>query len=392
MIYLDHNATTPVDEEVKKAMADAFQLFGNPSSIHSTGRAARAAVDIARRQVADLITCDPSEIIFTSGGTESNNLAIIGTAYKYQKGHVITSVIEHPAVLNPVKWLEMNGFEATYLPVDSNGMVNPDDVKRAVRKDTILITIMHSNNETGVLQPIKEIGMIAREHNITFHSDAAQSVGKMDVKASELMVDMLTIVSHKFYGPKGVGALYIKDLGFSGGDFKGVTEVPHLPMPIMFGAGQEMGIRPGTENVIGIAGIGKACDIAKKDMVTRYEHMVNLRDRLYFLLKRDIDIKLNGHEIKRLPNTLNISIKGPRGTKILGEDIVEKLKDRIALSSGSACHAGIRKPSAVLKAMCLSDADAMSSIRLSVGKNNSFSEIEDASKIIVGCVKGLLVR
>jgi len=378
MIYLDYNATTPIDEEVKKAMSDAFQLFGNPSSSHSIGRAAKAVIDNARRQVADLIACDPSEVIFTSAGTESNNLAIIGAAYKYQKGHIITSVIEHPSVLNPVKWLKTKGFATTHLPVDSDGIVNPDDVKRAIRKNTILITIMHSNNETGALQPIRDIGRIAREHNIAFHSDAAQSVGKMDVNISELMVDMLTVVSHKFYGPKGVGALYIRN---------GI-EV----MPIMFGAGHERGIRPGTENVIGIAGIGKACDIARQDMIKRYEHAIKLRDRLYFLLKKDIDIKLNGHEVKRLPNTLNISIKGHKGAKVFGEDIVEKLKHRIALSSGSACHAGIRKPSAVLKAMGLSGSDAMSSIRLSVGKDNSFNEIEDASEIIVNCVKELLCR
>jgi cysteine desulfurase len=364
MIYLDNNATTPIDEEVKKAMADAFSLFGNPSSSHSIGRAAKAAVDGARKQVADLIACDPSEIIFTSGGTESNNLAIIGTAYKYQKGHIITSVIEHPAVLNPVRWLEMRGFAATYLPVDSGGMVNPDDVKRAIRKDTILITIMHSNNETGVLQPVKEIGMIAHEHNIIFHSDAAQGVGKMDVKTSELMVDMLTIVSHKFYGPKGVGALYLRN---------GIDV-----MPIMFGAGHERGIRPGTENVIGISGLGKACEIAVRDMPFRYECTLKLRDALFSLLESKLAVKLNGHRILRLPNTLNVSIKG-----ITAEDLVAALNDEVAFSAGSACHSGIRKPSPVLKAMGLSDEDALSSIRLSVGKDNTISEIEHASERII---------
>lgn len=386
MIYLDNNATTPVDEEVKKAMADVFGLFGNPSSNHSIGRAAKAAVDSAREQVADLIACDPSEIIFTSGGTESNNLAIIGTAYKYQKGHIITSVIEHPAVLNPTKWLEMRGFDVTYLPVDSDGMVNPDDAKRAIRKDTILITIMHSNNETGVLQPIKEIGMIAREHNITFHSDAAQSVGKMDAKTSELMVDMLTIVSHKFYGPKGVGALYLRN---------GIDV-----MPIMFGAGHERGIRPGTENVIGISGLGKACEIAVRDMPFRYERTLKLRDALFSLLESKLAVKLNGHKTMRLPNTLNVSIIGSRGNlqdpaggqgaRILGEDIVEQLKDKVALSAGSACHSGIRKPSSVLKAMGLSDEDALSSIRLSVGKDNTIREIEDAAEMIIQTVKELM--
>lgn len=386
MIYLDHNATTPIDEDVKEAMANVFQLFGNPSSSHSIGMAAKAAVDSGRKQVADLIACKPSEIIFTSGGTESNNLAIIGTAYKYQKGHIITSVIEHPAVLNPVKWLEMKGFMATYLLVDSEGKVNPDDVKRAIRKDTILITIMHSNNETGVLQPIQEIGMIAREHNIIFHSDAAQSVGKMDVKIPELMTDMLTIVSHKFYGPKGVGALYLRD---------GIDV-----MPIMFGAGHERGIRPGTENVIGISGLGKACEIAVRDMPFRYEHTLKLRDALFSLLESKLDVKLNGHKTMRLPNTLNVSIIGSRGnlqdsaggqgSKILGEDIVEQLKGKVAFSAGSACHSGIRKPSSVLKAMGLSDEDALSSIRLSVGKDNTIREIEDAAEMIIQTVKELM--
>lgn len=368
MIYLDHNATTPIDEEVKNAMLDAFPLFGNPSSGHSIGRAAKAAVDNARRQVADLIGADTSEIIFTSGGTESNNLAIIGTAYKHQKGHIITSVIEHPAVLNPVKWLETRGFEAAYLSADSNGRISPEDVKKAIRRDTFLITIMHSNNETGVLQPIREIGMIAREYGITFHSDAAQSIGKMEVGISDLEVDMLTVVSHKFYGPKGIGALYVKN---------GIEL-----MPIMFGAGHERGIRPGTENVIGIVGIGKACETAGRNMSFRYDHTLKLRDKFFSLLKNEIDVKLNGHETLRLPNTLNVSIKG-----VTGNDLVEKLKDSVAFSAGSACHSGTCKPSSVLKAMGLSDEDALSSIRLSVGKDNTEKEIEIAAEMIINAVK-----
>ncbi|HAK89323.1 MAG: hypothetical protein A2077_03725 [Nitrospirae bacterium GWC2_46_6] len=370
MIYLDHNATTPIDEEVKNAMADAFSLFGNPSSGHSIGKAAKAAVDNARKQAADLIGADASEIIFTSGGTEADNLAIIGTAHKHQKGHIITSVIEHPAVLNPVSWLETKGFEVSYLPVNIAGTVNPDDVRKAVRKDTILITVMHSNNETGALQPIREIGRIAREYGITFHSDAAQSVGKIEVKASELTVDMLTIVSHKFYGPKGVGALYIRN---------GVDV-----MPIMFGAGHERGIRPGTENVIGIAGLGKACETAGHNMSFRYDHAVKLRDKLFSLLRNALDVRLNGHETLRLPNTLNISIRG-----VIGNDLVEKLKAGVAFSAGSACHSGTCKPSPVLKAMGLSDEDALSAVRLSVGKDNTLDEILSASEMIIACVKEL---
>jgi cysteine desulfurase len=382
MIYLDHNATTPIDEEVKKAMVDALDLFGNPSSSHSIGRAAKAAVDSARKHVADLIACSPSEVIFTSGGTESNNLAIIGTAYGYQKGHIITSVIEHPSVLNPVKWLQTKGFEATYIPVNSDGVIVPDDIRKAIRKNTILITVMHSNNETGVLQPISEIGRIAREKGIIFHSDTAQSIGKIDVKVDGLMADMLTVASHKFYGPKGIGALYIKDLGLS---VKGGMQVPPLPMPLMFGAGHERGIRPGTENVMGIAGMGKACEIAERDMPLRFIHTMKLRDELFSMLAREIDIKLNGHNAPRLPNTLNVSISG-----IIGEEVVSELNDKAALSAGSACHSGIRRPSAVLKAMGLSDDDALSALRLSVGKDNSLDEINKAALEIIRCVKRLL--
>ncbi len=368
LIYLDNNATTPIDEDVKKVISDAFEIFGNPSSSHIYGIEARKLIEKARADVANLIGAEPSEVYFTSGGTESNNLAIIGTAYKYKRGHIITSVIEHPSVFNVVKWLESNGFEVDYLPVDSYGIVDPDDIKRAIRKDTILVTIMHSNNETGVLQPIKEIGKILKELNIPFHTDAAQSVGKIDVNVSELMVDMLTIVSHKFYGPKGVGAIYIK---------KGLNI-----MPIMFGAGHEKGIRPGTENVISISGFGKACELAYINMQERFKNSILLRERLYELLKSNLDLRLNGHYSLRLPNTLNISIKN-----IIGEDIVFTLKDRVAFSSGSACHAGVYKPSTVLKAMGLSDDEAISAIRLSVGKDNSIEEIEEASEIIISSIK-----
>ncbi|MCL4491560.1 MAG: cysteine desulfurase [Nitrospirae bacterium] len=379
MIYLDHNATTPLDEAVKKAMADAFGIFGNPSSGHGIGMAAKAVVEGARQQVARLIACDPREIVFTSGGTESNNLAIVGTAYKFRTGHIITSVIEHPSAMNPVKWLELRGFEATYLPVDSDGRVSPADVRKAIRRDTVLITVMHSNNETGVLQPSREIGEIAREHGIAFHADAAQSVGKMDVLVADLAVDMLTIVAHKFYGPKGVGALYIRGFGGSEGSARS-----HIPNPILFGAGHESGMRPGTENIIGISGFGRACETAALHIRDRYEHTRRLRDRLYTLLRDDLDIKLNGHELLRLPNTLNISIGG-----IVADDVVQGLKDKLSLSSGSACHAGIRKPSPVLKAMGVSDEEALSAIRLSVGKDNTDEEIEAASVLITRYIKSL---
>ena len=380
MIYLDHNATTPIDDEVKRVMAEAMDVFGNPSSGHGIGAAAKAVVEDARQRVARLIGCAPREIVFTSGGTESNNLAIIGTAHKSRSGHVITSAIEHPSVMNPVKWLERRGYGATYLPVGAEGMVSPDDVGRAIRKDTILITIMHSNNETGVLQPVREIGEIARAHGVAFHSDAAQSVGKMEVAVPGMAIDMLTVVSHKFYGPKGVGALFIR--GFGGGE-EG-TSRPPAPHPILFGAGHEGGMRPGTENIVGIAGLGKACETAMLHMRERYERMRRLRDKLFDLLQAGLDVRLNGHGLLRLPNTLNIAIRG-----IVAEDLVQALRDTIALSSGSACHAGIRKPSAVLKAMGVSDEDALSAIRLSTGKDNTDAEIEDTASIITRSVKSI---
>lgn len=364
MIYLDHNATTPIDPEVKDAMIMSFEIFGNPSSSHKLGYEAKNLIEKARKDVALLINADSSNIIFTSGGTESNNLAIIGTAYKYKKGHIITSAIEHPSVLNPVKWLQLRGFDVTYLPVSGDCMVDPDDVRRAIRRDTFLITIMHSNNETGVLQPISEIGKIAKQHDIVFHTDAAQSVGKVDLNISKLNVNMLTIVSHKFYGPKGVGALY----------YDGVN----IPEPITFGAGHERGLRPGTENIIGISGLGKASEIAKRDIFKNYEQMTELRDRLFSMLQNRLKIRLNGNRLMRLPNTLNICIDGIRSY-----ELIERLKEKVAFSAGAACHSGVCNPSHVLKAMGLSDEEALSSVRISVGKGNSFSEIEEAAEEII---------
>jgi cysteine desulfurase len=368
MIYLDHNATTPLDREVQEALRESFALFGNPSSTHHLGREAKAAIEQARQKVARLIGADPSEIIFTSGGTESNNLAIIGTAYLHRKGHLITSAIEHPSVTNPLKWLELRGYTVTYVPVDREGRIDPDDVRKAIQEDTVLISVMHSNNETGVLQPIQEIGTIARERGIPFHADAAQSVGKMHVNVQSLMSDMLTIVSHKFYGPKGIGALYVRS---------GVRLTP-----ILFGAGHERGMRPGTENIIGIAGLGEACAIALRDMDFRIDHALRLRERLHEMLRSDLECTLNGHRDSRLPNTLNVSIRG-----VSSEDLITQLRGEIAMSAGSACHAGTRKPSAVLKAMGVADDDALSSVRLSVGKDNTLDEIETAASMIIRAVR-----
>lgn len=365
MIYLDNNASTPVDPEVTEVILSALRTnFGNPSSSHNIGLRAKTSVEEARSLVAKLIGASSEEIFFTSGGTESNNLAIIGAVQKKKKGHIITSAIEHPSVTNPCRYLKDAGFDVTFVPVDSNGMVIVEDIEKAMRTDTILITIMHANNETGVLQPIKEISAIAGERDIPFHTDAAQSIGKIPVKAGEYGVDMMTIVSHKFYGPKGVGALYIR---------KGLTLGP-----VMFGAGHEMGLRPGTENVPGIIGLGRACELTNTYISDRLAHTKKLTNMLYKGLKEKIEgIKLNGHETLRLPNTLNICI--PR---VDSAELLDNIKDRVAASSGSACHSGLRKPSPVLSAMGLSDVDALASIRLSTGKDNTEEEINEAAEII----------
>ncbi len=365
MIYLDNNATTPVDPEVYDAVFSSLKRdIGNPSSSHLWGRKVKEVIENSRESVASLLGCGAEEIYFTSGGTESNNLALIGTALSHKKGHIITSAIEHPSVLQACLHLESIGFEVTYAPVDSDGIIRPHDIKNAVRENTILISVMHSNNETGVIQPVEEIGAFAREHRITFHVDAAQSVGKMQFIVSGESIDLMTVVSHKFYGPKGVGALYVR----SGTELK----------PILFGAGHERGLRPGTENVAGIAGFGKACQIAKRDIKLRVSHTTHLRDILFHELKSSVpDVTLNGHKTQRLPNTLNVRIQG-----VSSHELVEMIHDKMAASTGSACHSGKLTPSAVLKSMGLSDEEALSSIRLSVGKDNTEEEIKKAAAII----------
>ena len=365
-VYLDNNATTPVDPEVINIMTKCLkEYYGNPSSSHHKGIAARKIIDIARKNVADLIGANPEEIIFTSGGTEANNMAIIGTALRFKSAHIISSCIEHPSVTNPLKYLESLNFKVTYLPVNRHGIVSPDDLKKYITKKTRLITIMHSNNETGAIQPISEIGKIARARGIIFHCDAAQSVGKIPVHVNRLKTDLLTIVSHKFYGPKGIGALYKKE---------GV----HIN-PILFGASHEMGLRPGTENLPSIAGLGRACELAKKDMKQRVSSAKALTRLFYDELLRQIPgIKLNGHVTKRLPNTLNLSFPHVQGSLLL-----DRMKDEIEASTGSACHEGKHTPSPVLKAMGLSNKEAFAAVRLSIGKNTSERQIKRAIKAIV---------
>jgi len=370
IIYLDNNATTPLAPDVANAMDRCLrENFGNPSSSHAYGRKARKAVENSREKVAELIGAKPEEIFFTSGGTEANNMAILGTALKYKSGHIITSCIEHPSVMNPVKHLESLGYSVTCLPVNKDGMVSASDVLRHINKHTVLITIMHSNNETGSIQPIAAIGKAARSIGVTFHSDAAQSVGKVPVNVNSFNVDLLTIVSHKFYGPKGVGALYIR----SGTKIK----------PISYGASHEHGVRPGTENVPGIVGLGKASELAKRELQKRVTGMTHLSKLLYSELQKNIPgVKLNGHLTRRLPNTLNVSFPHASGASLL-----LRLEKEVAASTGSACHAGKETPSQTLKAMGISDEDALSSLRISMGRTNTESQIRKAAAAIVKAYK-----
>jgi cysteine desulfurase len=375
MIYLDNNASTPVDPEVADAVHSALRsTYGNPSSTHSVGLRAKAAVEKARAEVADCIGASPDEVFFTSGGTESNNLAILGTALHRGKGHIITSAIEHPSVMNPCRYLENNGFDVSYVAVDGQGRINIDDVRTSIKRETVLITIMHANNETGTVQPVEEIGTLAREKDIVFHTDAAQTIGKIPVDIERLKVDVLTIVSHKCYGPKGVGALFIR---------KGVQL-----RPILFGAGHEKGLRPGTENVPGIVGLGKTCEMTRPFLKERAAHMKKVTEVLFTGLRERLQgIKMNGHPTLRLPNTLNICIPGVDST-----DLLELIKNDVAATAGSACHSGHKTPSAVLMAMGISETDATSSIRLSTGKDNTEEEIKAAVEIIAKAAASILKK
>ncbi len=372
MIYLDHNATTPIDPEVSDAVFSALRRdYGNPSSTHAVGMRAKEMLESSRSAVADFLGCAAEEVVFTSGGTEANNLAIVGRAMAAGTGHILTSRIEHPSVLNPCRRLIAAGFPVTEVGVDSTGIVKLDDLAKAIRKETILISIMHANNETGVIQPIDEIGRIARERKVVFHVDAAQSIGKMPFRIGPEGPDLVTVVPHKFYGPKGVGALIVRS---------GVAL-----SPIMHGAGHERGLRPGTENLPAIAGFAKTCQIGQRDMKMRVQHTTTLRTLLFDLMQAAIpDLKLNGHATTRLPNTLNVMIPSVSALRLFGT-----ISDRVAVSAGSACHAGSAAPSAVLKEMGLSDADALSSLRISIGKDNTEDEIREAAAILAAAADEL---
>ncbi len=374
MIYLDYNATTPIATEVKKAIIESLDIYGNPSSSHLVGVSARRIIETSRQMVAQMIGASQEEIIFTSGGTESNNLALFGMVSQYTKGHIISSAIEHPSIKAPLQELKRRGFEVTFIKPGRDGIINPEDVRNAITKKTLLITIMHANNETGTIQPVAEIAEIARQRGIVLHTDAAQSIGKIPVKVDDLGVDLLTIVSHKFYGPKGIGALYIR---------KGTRL-----SPMLFGASHERGIRPGTENTPLIAGIGRAAELTISELPDRQIRLRYLTDLLLGHLRGYLpDLVLNGSQDKKLPNTLNLTIPG-----IKGHELVEALKEEVAISAGSACHAGKVHASEVLLSMGVEKKDAVSSVRISTGRENTEDEIKEAAEIIAEKVKALRKR
>ncbi len=374
-IYLDYNATTPVDAEVAEAIKPyLYEHFGNPSSAYRYGSETKLAVEKARRQVASLINCQPGEIIFTSGGSESNNYAIKGYAFanRHRGTHIITSSVEHPAVTEVCRYLEGKGFKVTYLPVDRYGLVEPALLEAAITPETILITVMHANNEIGTIEPIGEIAAIARRHGIALHTDAAQSVGKHPVDVKELSADMLTIAGHKLYAPKGVGALYVRD---------GI-----VLEKLIHGADHEQNRRAGTENVAEIVGLGKACEIAGRDLEKNIAHLRKMRDLLHQELTESIrDVRLNGHPELRLSNTLSLSFRNLEANILLNE---MEMKG-IAASAGAACHTDSVDLSPVLTAIGLEGEYAMGTIRFSVGRSTSEDEIGRASQIIAGIARRL---
>jgi cysteine desulfurase len=374
-IYLDYNATTPVDPVVLDAMLPYFaENFGNASSIHSPGQRARGAVDGARASVAALLGAKPSEIVFTSGGTESDNLALFGVVAASQepRKHIITTAIEHHAVLNAAQALEKFGVEVTYIPVGREGISDPEDIRRALRRETILISVMHANNELGTIQPIEEIGRIAAKADVLFHCDAVQSAGKLPLDVNRLGVDLLSISAHKIYGPKGVGALYVR----SGTPLE----------PQFHGGHHERDRRPGTENVPGIAALGKAADLARKNLMTDCARITSLRDRLEdALLAACGDARVNGNRAQRISNTSNISFHAAGGEAL----VIALDLQGIACSTGAACSSGAVGPSHVLLAIGLSPDEARSSLRFSLGRTTTAEEIEQAIATIPQAVERL---
>ncbi|MDB5306360.1 MAG: cysteine desulfurase NifS [Gemmataceae bacterium] len=383
-IYLDYNATTPVEPAVADAIALAIRdLWGNPSSSHAYGKTAHEAVEKARAQVAALIGAVPDEIVFTGGGSEASNLAIKGTCLRQPRGflarlfggrspgssHVITTAVEHPATLQPVEFLRRLGCRVTILSVDRFGLVNPDDVRRAITPRTTLVTVMHSNNEVGTLMPIQEIAAVCRERGVPVHTDCAQSLGKVSVDVRELGVDFLTIAGHKLYAPKGVGALFVR---------RGMTVEP-----LIHGAGHEKGRRAGTENVPYLVGLGKAAEVAARSLPAATDRLRQLRDRLHDRLKSALGdrLVLNGHPERRLPNTLNVNFVGH-----VGAEFLEKVPG-VAASTGSACHEGKVSQSPVLCAMGIPPEIGRGAVRLSIGRYTTEDEIDCAATILIRAAK-----
>jgi cysteine desulfurase len=373
-VYMDHAATTPVTQKVMEAMKPYFTSgYGNASSLHDSGQEARKAVEESRKTIASLINAGPDEVFFTSGGTEADNTAIKGIAFANRdKGnHIIITKIEHDAVIRACDYLEKNGFEVTRLDVDGNGLVDPEDVRKAITEKTILVSVMHANNEIGTIEPIGEIGKICREHDIYFHTDAVQTLGKIPIDVKKMDIDLLSASAHKIYGPKGVGCLYVR---------KGVGIEP-----LVHGGGHEHGMRSGTENVPGIVGFAKACELAGKSMRSESERLAKLRDMLINGILRIPGTRLNGHPEKRLPNNVNVSFR-----HIEGEGIVLRLNDRgIAASTGSACSSNTLEPSHVLLAIGLGHADAHGSLRLTLGKESSEEDVRYVLEVLLSVISGL---
>jgi cysteine desulfurase len=374
-VYLDYAATTPMHADVVQAMIPYMSgMFGNPSSGHSFGQEARAAVEDARAKVASLLGASVDEIVFTSGGTESDNLAIKGISYanRNKGNHIITTSIEHPAVLEPCRFLQTQGFEVTYLPVDRYGLVDSKAVEKAITKKTILISVMYANNEAGTIEPIIEIGRIAKSKGVYFHTDAVQAVGHVPLNADELKVDLLSISAHKLSGPKGVGALYVRD----------GTKITSF----LHGGEQEHTLRASTENVTGIVGLGKAVEIAKGDVGTELKHLTGLRDRLIKELFDRIDgVRLNGHPTKRLPNNVNVSFDHVEGQSVASHlDMAG-----VAVSTASACQTGHKGPSHVLTAMGYTEDDARNSIRFSLGRESTADDIGYVMDVLPPIIKKL---
>ena len=367
MIYFDNAASTAVHPEVVKEMLPYFDVqYGNPSSIHQFGRKAKNAIQKARKQVAALVGAEPDEIIFTSGGTESNNTILMGIpAFRPEQNHVITSSIEHEAILQPCKQYEKIGYKITYLSVDEHGIVDPDEITNSINQQTILVSIMFANNEVGTIQPIKEISKICNKYQIPLHTDAVQAVGKIPINVKDLGVDALSISSHKINGPKGVGALFLK---------KGSTTTPYI-----LGGGQENGMRSGTENVASIVGFGKACEIAKDKLSDHISHFQTLHSSILSKVVKEIPhVKLNGHPQNRIFNNIHLTFLG-----VNGEDLIIKLDEHgIAASTGSACSMHTQKASHVLKAMGFNHEQITGSLRISFGYTNTLDEVEQTVEVL----------